>query len=329
MQVETHALPLWRDIQKKTFTKWKDLCAFLQLEEHEESVLVDSSFILNVPYRLAAKIRKGDIKDPILKQFLPTISELVHLPGYHEDPVGDSAARRCDRLLHKYNGRALIVTTSACAMHCRYCFRKDFAYDTTKSDYSKELAMIENDPTISEAILSGGDPLSLSDSVLEALLQKLEAIPHISKIRFHTRFPIGIPERIDASLLTILGKVQKQIIMVIHCNHPREFDEDVLSRLKMIQKLGIPILNQSVLLKGINDTIDTLAELCKKLSDCGIIPYYLHQLDRAQGTAHLEVSKEVGLALIEKLQTILPGWAVPRYVEEIAGQSSKTPIMAC
>ena len=317
----------WRTVQRKNFTQFKSLIEFLQLtEEHLPHLHQNTTFPLNLPYRLAEKIEKGTLDDPILLQFLPLAKETLNTPGFTADPVGDETARASSKLLHKYQGRALIVCTSACAMNCRFCFRKNFDYETNKS-FDAEIEAISSDPTLTEVILSGGDPLSLSNATLKDLIERLSEIPHLTRLRFHTRFPIGIPERIDAPLLSMLENTRLQTVMIIHCNHPKELDEEIFTALKKIQRLGIPILNQAVLLKNVNDTIDTLKMLCERLSDHGIIPYYLHQLDRVQGSGHFEVSEETGRQLIQQLQALLPGYAVPKYVREIAGEPSKTPLI--
>lgn len=315
----------WRAIQKQNITKWSELVEFLQLTpEQQAQTNANPSFVLNLPVRLAHKIPKSTLEDPILRQFLPTQQELKTLPGFVADPVGDSFARKQSRLLHKYQGRVLLITTSACAMHCRYCFRQNFDYSS--GDFTKEIEYIQNDPTIREVILSGGDPLSLSNQVLGNLLAGLSKIPHIKHIRFHTRFPIGIPERIDEEFIEMLTTFPQQVWFVIHCNHPHELDQDIFDALHQLQKRGVHLLNQAVLLKGVNDNVETLQELCETLSDHGVIPYYLHQLDRVQGAAHFEVAEETGLELIHQLRSRLPGYQVPHYVREIAGEPSKTPV---
>ncbi len=316
----------WRAVQRKNFTQFKTLFEFLELQPHHLPQLLEKSpFPLNLPYRLAAKIAKSTLEDPILRQFLPLAKEAVITPGFTADPVGDEPSRTSSKLLHKYQGRALIVCTSACAMHCRYCFRKNFSYETDKS-FDTEIQAIVEDPSITEVILSGGDPLSLSNATLQDLIDCLSAIPHLNRLRFHTRFPIGIPERIDAPFLEILANTRLQSYFIIHCNHPQELDGDIFAALKKIQRLGIPVLNQAVLLKGVNDDIDALKTLCETLSDQGIMSYYLHQLDRVQGSAHYEVAEEKGRDLVQQLQALLPGYAVPKYVREVAGEPSKTPL---
>ncbi len=323
--------PLWRQIQRENFTDWEKLLAYLELDRVEapSRVVPKPSFPLNVPMRLVEKIDKGKWNDPILLQFLPSTEELKVSPLFVLDPVGDQTSRKKPKLLHKYQGRALLVCTSACAMHCRYCFRQHFDYDASDKLFKEELEEIRNEPSLTEILLSGGDPLSLSNAQLGHLLQELGKIPHLKRIRFHTRFPVGIPERIDEDFLKLLAACPKQIIFVIHCNHPGEFDEEIFRRLKRVGQLGIPLLSQSVLLRGVNDDVATLEKLFLLLVDNGILPYYLHQLDRVQGAAHFEVSEEEGLVLMRELGKRLPGYAIPKYVREIAGEPMKTPITSC
>lgn len=318
----------WKQILRTNIRNWRELAALVQLSEDQCNQISDCQrFPLNVPRRLANKIERSTLDDPILRQFLPLRQEEAVVPGFTDDPVGDCAARSEERLLHKYSGRLLITASSACAMHCRYCFRRHFDYASGTTDFEAELSYIRSDATVSEVILSGGDPLSLSNLALGRLFKELEAIPHVQRLRFHTRFPIGIPERIDAELLQILEKTRLQSWFIIHCNHPRELDEEVVTRLKKITRLGIPVLNQWVLLRGVNDDEETLLQLCLKLVDNGFTPYYLHQLDRVTGAAHFEVPEERGLELMAYLERHLPGYGLPRYVREVAGAPSKIAIL--
>ena len=318
----------WRKIQRTNFTSLDELSSFLELDEHKRQLLLKNpAFILNLPRRLASKIQKNCLTDPILRQFVPLIEEEKKTLGFVSDPVGDTLVQCSPKLLHKYKGRALLVTTSACAMHCRYCFRKNYPYETQNKSYEKELDLLRQDDSIEEVLLSGGDPLSLSNESLHDLLTQLQGIPHIKRVRFHTRFPIGIPERIDEDFIHCLKSFPFQYWFVVHVNHPLELDEDVLQALSKIQKLGIPVLNQAVLLKGVNDSKEVLEALFRKLSNHGILAYYLHQLDKVQGSAHFEVEESEGLALIRYLETCLPGYAVPKYVREISGEASKTSIL--
>lgn len=252
-------VPRWRQIQKENFTRIQELADFLELsEEHRATLFSTPKFPLNLPRRLAAKIEKNNPRDPIFLQFVPLAIEQEKAPGFVPDPVCDITFRKEKKLLHKYQGRALLLPTSACAMNCRFCFRQNFPYETEISDLRLEIDYLTKHTDLHEVILSGGDPLSLSDSVLKQYLQAFDAIPHIRRLRFHTRFPIGIPERIDTSFLNLLSSCQKQIYFIIHSNHPRELDADVLAALRKIANLGIPLLTHTVLLKGVNDDEETL-----------------------------------------------------------------------
>jgi EF-P beta-lysylation protein EpmB len=252
------------------------------------------------------------------------IEESRVCPGFTDDPVKESAARCCPRLLKKYHGRALLVVTSACAMHCRFCFRKNFPYEGAPDGFLEELQTIASDRTIQEIILSGGDPLSLSNESLRSLLASLSQIPHLRRLRFHTRFPISIPERIDEELLDLLSRHPQPIYFVLHINHPREIDDDILRAIRSIQRLGIAVLCQTVLLRKINDDESTMLTLCETLVNAGILPYYLHLLDRVEGSSHFEVSAERGMELTDFLHKKMSGYGVPRLVREEANQPGKT-----
>jgi EF-P beta-lysylation protein EpmB len=321
------ALPMWRKIQKENFHHLKDLAHFLELSVDQQNTLLNTpSFPLNLPRRLAAKIQKKTLDDPLLKQFVALKEEASITEGFCPQPTQDELFSQTPQLLKKYEKRALLVTTSACAMHCRFCFRKNYPYDNKNKSFEKELALLAEDSSLVEVILSGGDPLSLSDAQLKHLIQNIEAIRHIKILRFHSRFPIGIPERITEDFLQILKNTSLQVIFITHINHPLELDSEVVESLKKIQCLGIPMLNQTVLLKGINDSLETLIELNLVLIRSGVIPYYLHQLDKVQGCAHFEVDRDKGIMFCEQLRDHLPGYAVPRYVEEIPGKKSKFSI---
>ncbi|MEZ5315091.1 MAG: KamA family radical SAM protein [Chlamydiales bacterium] len=312
----------WQKILRQNITSLEELSAFIDLKFPEDK---NFNFPINLPLRLAKKIEKGNPDDPILRQFVPSCKEKDIDPLYLADPVGDQQARCAPKNLKKYQQRMLILTTQACGMHCRYCFRQNFPY-TKQQGFVEEISQIKADKSLREVILSGGDPLSLNDKLLNNLITDLSHIPHLKRLRFHTRFPIGIPERITPTFLQILSHCSLQIWFVIHSNHPRELDSDVLKAVKSIQCMGIPVLNQSVLLHGVNDTIEVLQEHCEKLVDHGIQPYYLHQLDRIQGARHFEVKKAKGLDLIKQLREQISGYAVPAYVQEIANEKSKTLI---
>lgn len=320
-------IPLWRKIQKENFHSLKELIEFLEVSSSlQERILKGSHFPLNLPRRLAEKIEKNCLDDPIFRQFVPLIDERAIVPGFVLDPVEDKQFCKTSKMLQKYKRRALLVTTSACAMNCRFCFRQNFPYETQEKSFEQEIALLSQDDSIHELILSGGDPLSLGDQALSSLFSSLEKIPHIQRLRFHTRFPIGIPERLDDSFLSLLASSSKQIFFVIHCNHPKELDSDVVESLKKVLRLGIPVLSQTVLLKGVNDKQEVLLSLCEALVNAGVVPYYLHQLDPVQGAAHFAVSDERAISLVRFIQENMSGYGVPRLVREEPHRSSKSLI---
>jgi len=317
----------WRQLQLKNFTNWEKLAQFLNLDFPSASMFLKKPlFPLNLPLRLANKIEKNCLQDPILLQFLPLQEETKEKEEFKKDPLEEIEAQKTTRLLQKYSSRALLICTSACAMHCRYCFRQHYAYSSSSKEFLEEICWIQKELSLREIILSGGDPLSLSDAVLDQVLTDLDQIPHLKRVRFHTRFPVGIPERIDTSFLSLLKKRRVQIFFVLHVNHPKELDEDLFSAMKQIQALGIPTLNQTVLLRGVNDCFSILKELFESLVNQGILPYYLHQLDPVKGSTHFETSIEEGRKLMKELSHSLSGYAVPRYVKEEPGKYSKTPL---
>jgi EF-P beta-lysylation protein EpmB len=268
----------------------------------------------------------GDPHDPLLRQVLPLAEELDDTPGYSEDPVADRGAALTPGLLQKYSGRALLITTGACAVHCRYCFRRHYPYQESPhslAQWNPALDRIAADDRIEEVILSGGDPLMLVDSQLAGLVDRIAAIAHVRRLRVHTRLPIVIPERVTRALVACLRGTRLTPLVVVHANHPRELDDAVGTALGRLIDAGIPLLNQAVLLRGINDDLEPLLGLCRRLVDLRILPYYLHQLDRVAGAAHFAVPPAEGAQLIEQLRQHLPGYAVPRYVQESAGAPHK------
>ncbi|MBM3184267.1 MAG: KamA family radical SAM protein [Chlamydiae bacterium] len=320
-----HTIPLWRQIQRENFTRIESLLDFLEMsDEKRKKILISPRFSLNLPKRLAEKIEKNTLDDPIFLQFVPLIDETKEASGFTLEPLQDQSFRKTKKILQKYQGRALVLASGACAMHCRFCFRQNFPYETEEPGFTKEIEFLSKDPSLTEVILSGGDPLSLSNDSLFSLFKSLDEIPHLRRIRFHTRFPIGIPERVDDSFLETLKNSQKQIVFIIHCNHPKELDSDVLFALKKISCLGIPVLNQSVLLKGVNDNSTVLAALSESLINAGFIPYYLHELDPIQGAAHFALSPSIGPSLIRSMQEQLPGYGIPHLVRETPGYPSKS-----
>jgi EF-P beta-lysylation protein EpmB len=271
-------------------------------------------------------MEKGNPLDPLLRQVLPISDELLAYPGFNHDPVGDLAASTKTGVIHKYQGRVLLINTGSCAIHCRYCFRRNFPYADLQLGKQKEEAAIQaiqEDGSISEVILSGGDPLLLSDSRLNRLIGQLDTINHLKRIRIHSRLPIVLPARITDGLIDTLRLSRKQIIIIVHCNHGNEISPHVITACNALRNGGITLFNQSVLLKGVNDNAEVLSELSERLFSHGIIPYYLHLLDKATGTGHFEVSETEALALMQQVQTTLPGYLVPKLVKEQAGGKYK------
>lgn len=284
-------------------------------------------FPLRVPRSYIARMRLRDPEDPLLRQVLPLDAELSNPPDFVADPVGDLHAMVSPGLLQKYAGRALLIVTGACAVHCRYCFRREFPYPAAnpkKDGWALALAHLARDTSLRELILSGGDPLTLANAALGDLLEQIERIPHIKRLRIHSRLPVVLPERIDDGLLKVLGDSGKKIIHVIHANHAREIDACVREAIAKLRESGALVLNQAVLLKGVNDSVEAQLELADTLVDADVIPYYLHMLDPVKGAHHFEVDEARALCLIAELQRRLPGYMVPRLVREIAGNPSKT-----
>jgi EF-P beta-lysylation protein EpmB len=291
-------------------------------------VAQSAEFPLLVPRGFVARMRKRDPADPLLLQVLPLAIENVVPAGYSADPLGEQAIAQ-EGLLRKYAGRALLIASSACPVHCRYCFRRSFPYQAqiaARADWSSALQALRDAPDIEEVILSGGDPLSVSNRRLSVLLRGLETIPSVRRVRVHTRYPIVLPERVDGGLLELLAKTSLQTIVVVHANHAREIDSAVAGALQALKRNVDQVLNQSVLLRGVNDRADTLAALSERLFECGALPYYLHMLDPVAGAAHFAVEESVAIDLIHEIRAELPGYLVPRLVREVPGHPSKSSI---
>ena len=321
----------WKNALAQAVRDPAELLALLELPRGllGEARRAAESFPLRVPRSYVARMEKRDPADPLLRQVLPIADEQQPAPGFLTDPVGDLDASTVPGLLHKYAGRALLVTTGACAVHCRYCFRRHFPYadeNPSRGHWGAALEYLEAHDEIEEVILSGGDPLVLDDERLSALTRELEAIPHLRRLRIHTRLPIVLPERVNPALLQWLGSTRLQPIMVVHANHANEFDAAVREALSALKQAGITLLNQTVLLRGVNDSAEVLTELSDVLFDSGVLPYYLHLLDRVRGAAHFQVSEPRALELMAQLRARLPGYLVPRLVREIAGEPAKRPV---
>jgi EF-P beta-lysylation protein EpmB len=323
-----HFCQNWQQQLAQAFTNIDDLCRYLDLNPSDLPVSAPAAqqFALRVPLSFAACMEKGNPFDPLLRQVLPITDELAFYAGYSNDPVGDLPAATQTGILHKYRGRVLLINTGSCAINCRYCFRRNFPYADLQLSKQQEHAVIksiQNDPSIHEVIFSGGDPLLLNDARLTRLIEQINQIDHIKRIRIHSRLPIVLPARITPALINTLTLSPKQIILVLHCNHANELNERVITACQQLKKHGIILLNQSVLLKGVNDDAAVLCELSERLFQHGVIPYYLHLLDKATGTGHFAVSEIDALLLMERVQAHLSGYLVPKLVKEVAGAESK------
>ena len=321
----------WQTALAQAIRDPAELLQYLQLPESllSGAIAAGKTFALRAPLSYIQRIEKGNPYDPLLRQILPLDKELIIDQQFSFDPVADMAAMQVPGLLHKYQGRVLIITTPACAVHCRYCFRRHFPYQENRAeqDWQKTIDYIRTHPEIHEIILSGGDPLSLTESKLKNLTDKLISIPHIKTLRLHTRQPIVLPERVNEALLNWLDSLPWKIVMVLHCNHANEIDPSVAFALDQLQQHKVTLLNQSVLLAGVNDDVDTLINLSQKLFAHGVLPYYLHMLDKVQGAKHFYLNKEQARQLVLKVRQCLPGYLVPKLVEEQAGEKSKTVII--
>lgn len=324
--------PRWQQLLADAITDPGELCTLLDLDPALAlpAIAAAEGFALRVPRSYVARMRRGDPNDPLLLQVLPVAAESQFVDGFVTDPVGDMASRAAPGLLHKYHGRALLVATGACAIHCRYCFRRHFPYGEESAlhqGWQPAVEQLRADPTINEVILSGGDPWSLSDRRLKQLTDALQAIPHIRRLRVHTRYPIVLPERIDCGLLDWLHGLRLQKVVVMHANHAREIDESVRQACRRLSAAGVTLLNQSVLLKGVNDNVEELAQLSEALFETQVLPYYLHVLDKVRGAAHFDLPEARALQLHRDLTARLPGYLVPKLVREVAGASAKTAVV--
>jgi len=314
----------WRLLLKNAVRTVEDLSRKLGFESLPSQWYEARDFPIRVPEPYLSRIKKKDLTDPLLLQVVPHVAESRQVVGFSPDPLLESKSMIGQGVLQKYQGRVLLITTSACAVNCRYCFRRSFPYaENVVAPSSTSLGSIESDSSIKEVILSGGDPLILSDKQLGRLFEQLDSIKHLDRIRIHTRLPVVIPQRVTAGLRELLRGLSKKVIFVLHFNHPAEIDSEVSLALKMLADDKHILLNQSVLLKGVNDSPEVLASLSEKLFESRVLPYYLNMLDRVEGTAHFEVSEQQAVRIYRKLQAQLSGYLVPKLVREIPGAKSK------
>jgi EF-P beta-lysylation protein EpmB len=327
-------IPRTADWKNALATAVRDPAELLAILELPGSLLpaareAATQFPLRVPRGYLSRIKKGDPHDPLLRQVLPLGEEMEAVPGYKPDPVGDLGAVAAPGVLHKYQGRILLTATGACAIHCRYCFRRHFPYaeeNPGKGSWQSAVDYITAHPDVEELILSGGDPLMLDTPQLELLGRRLRPYSQLKRLRLHTRLPVVLPERIDCSLLNWIAQLPWQVVIVIHSNHPAEIDANVSEALEQLHFAGVTLFNQSVLLQRVNDNADTLLELHERLFENRVIPYYLHLLDRVSGAAHFEVDEQKAVRLLAQLRERSPGYLVPKLVREIEGEPNKRPV---
>ena len=322
--------PDWRQQWREAITDPAELLAQLGLEHLRARLPADDAgFAMRVPRAFADRMRRGDPADPLLLQVLPQLAELEQAEGFVADAVGDLASREAQGVLHKYHGRALLIASGSCAVNCRYCFRRHFPYGdemAAAGQWRHALDHLRRHPDIGELILSGGDPLALATPKLAELTDGLAALPHVVRLRIHSRLPVVLPARVDRPFVDWLAALALQKVVVLHANHANELDADVDRACARLRDAGATVLNQAVLLRGVNDDAAVLAALSERLFAAGVLPYYLHQMDRVQGAAHFEVPDDRALALVAALRARLPGYLVPRLVREVAGDDAKRPL---
>ncbi|WP_457318744.1 EF-P beta-lysylation protein EpmB [Stenotrophomonas sp. P5_B8] len=321
----------WQQRWREAIRDPRELLRQLGLDPLELGVsdAAAGQFAVRVPQGFAARMRHGDRHDPLLRQVLPITDELKVVPGFSLDAVGDGAAKKATGVIQKYRGRALLVTTGSCAINCRYCFRRHFDYgseNAAREGWRDAVDAIALDPDIDEVILSGGDPLSLATHKLVELTQALRQIPHLRRLRIHSRLPVVLPERVDDELVRWLVSLPWPVAFVIHANHANEFDASVDAAMARLRAAGATLLNQAVLLRGVNDSLPALQDLSERSFAAGVLPYYLYQVDRVEGVAHFEVDDDTAKDLHAQLTARLSGYLVPKLVREISGDSSKRPV---
>ena len=319
----------WQDELANTISSPEQLLSLLELDNSllPDAIQASQTFALRVPHSYINRMERGNPEDPLLKQVLPLGKECQEVKGYTFDPLAEQSQNPCDGVIHKYKGRLLLIVSGACAVNCRFCFRRHFPYQDnhlSSESWQKAVDYIAADSSIHEVILSGGDPLAANDRRLAKMTAALNDIEHVKTLRIHSRLPVMIPERITNSMLDWFARQRLKPVMVIHCNHPNEIDDHVRASLRKLQQAGVILLNQGVFLKGINDDADTLAELSNTLFEAGVLPYYMHLLDKVQGAAHFDVPDAEAIRIIEELKAKCSGYLIPRLVREIPGESGKT-----
>lgn len=316
---------VWQGILRSSVRSVNELQHLLELQDEQIDWVENPEFPLHVPRTFIERMEKRNPHDPLLLQVAPSREELSSAEGYIADPLKEREFTLSGGVVKKYANRALVITTQACPVHCRYCFRRHFDYSSNQiADFQSTLETLANDPSIFEVIMSGGDPMTISNAKLNAFVQQLEDLNHITILRIHTRFPVMIPQRITPALVEILSRTRLKVVVVVHINHPNEIDDSVQQAIQLLRRAQIEVFNQSVLLKGINDSVETLSRLMRSVFEIGVVPYYLHLFDPIAGAHHYDVRHTTASALWKKLQAQLPGYLVPRLVREIPHEPSKT-----
>jgi len=323
----------WQTLLSQTLESPEALIRYLGLPDYllEGANRASLEFAMRIPRPWLDRIEKGNPDDPLLRQVLPLGQELDEVPGFTQDPLEEMHSNPVDGLIHKYKGRVLVILTGACAINCRYCFRRHFPYAENRlgpQQWQKIIDYIAADSTITEVIFSGGDPLVSSDSRLQQLITDLEQIPHLTRLRIHSRLPVVLPQRVTESFVSVLKQTRLKVVTVIHSNHPQELDNHVATAMQRLTQAGITVLNQAVLLRGINDSAATLKQLSEQLFNIGVLPYYLFTFDPVKGAAHFDLPDDEARQLLKQLQDQLPGYLVPRLAREIPGRGAKTLLFA-
>lgn len=323
----------WQTLLSQTLSSPAELLRYLEISDADaEQLLRDADrasleFALRIPKPWLDRIEKGNLADPLLRQVLPLGEELKDVPGYISDPLAEMESNPHNGLIHKYKGRVLIILTSACAINCRYCFRRHFPYEDNRlgpAQWQQVLTYLQDDPSITEVIFSGGDPLVSSDKRLQQMVADLEQIPHLQRLRIHTRLPIVLPQRVTRELCEILQHSRLQTVVVVHSNHANEIDQAVADAVTALKQADVTVLNQAVLLRGVNDSVVALKALSETLFINGILPYYLFTFDPVRGAAHFDVPDSEAQQLMQALQAELPGYLMPRLAREVPGRGAKT-----
>lgn len=322
--------PQWQQELAQSISDPTELGALLRLPESwiAQNKGARELFPLRITRYFADLMKPGDIHDPLLLQVMPNQAEFEQKEGFVADPLEEQSGDHAG-ILHKYKSRVLVILRGGCAINCRYCFRRHFPYQDHhfgRTQLQQLMELIQSDEAINEVILSGGDPLMANDDQLFKVIMALEELPQLKRLRIHSRLPVVLPSRLTESLAKRLQESRLQTILVIHANHPHEITSTLKDALERWARQDITLLNQSVLLAGVNDSTDTLVELSEALFDAKVIPYYLHQLDKVAGASHFAVSDERARELEQQLRARLPGFLVPKLVREIAGEASKTPL---